>query len=375
MCARAVLLACVAALVSAGTSCGGGGGTTAGGPDQAFFPFTIGLRQIDFNLEGGAFVATDSGWGACDLEFEAPTGVLYFNLVIRIATTADWEVQNLPVHSRPVLPTDPPQRVTIPFSLGVISGTTVSSLEYAATLSTRPVQLAPSDFRTDLVTSWLQVWSTGEIGEAIVPQLLPAAFVFTFGIPTVETFSHHPTFFPNQEQGANESVPAAVSNSLQFLDVTNALGLSDTQTSIDTVKVLTGWTAGGAPSGPAGFAWWDGKSAAAALPPYALTTDVVAQDGTEAGRIVDFDRVIADLDLGRDVEVRIPGHAAAVVGALRLTVSGGTRYLLHVAHDVRQGFSDGTVVEPVLYDPRTNAYAGCWLFDGAQHDRFVVEYP
>ena len=76
-------------------------------------------------------------------------------------------------------------------------------------------------------------------------------------------------------------------------------------------------------------------------PPWNLTTDVNQQTGTQADREADFDEVCDDLAAGKDVEVRIPGHAACITSCVKVTVGGQTLPSPYYIYDDVQYFPPG----------------------------------
>ena len=184
-----------------------------------------------------------------------------------------------------------------------------------------------------------------------------------------------PLSFPNQDCGLRECAPAAISNSLMFLNAEHNLGWTADQMAIDATKLLTDWRPGGAPGHVFFVPWWQTKTMLAGMPPYNLNTDVLKDDGTEADRIDDFCEALEAIKMKRDVEFRIDGHVATLMGVIKSTEAGKTMITLTVAHDTVQGAPGGTREEVVLYDPATNTFTGGTWIHGKGEYRLVIEYP
>jgi hypothetical protein len=360
---RLVALALVGVLLAGG--CGGGGGGDS--PPNFLTVLQALFCQLHFDL--GPFQEANSAWGGLEVSFAEPNhGHGFLNLV----ASDQWVVKNLPIPFGPDATPGSPQRVFVPFPLFVNPGTQVNQVLADLRLSDKPLTSVPNAPAFFPVGPWTERFQTGEIGFQPLPG--PAAPFLTILLGGILDVAVQPAGFPNQDCGANECAPAAISNSLQWLNATRALGLAAGLLDIAAAKGLTGWAPGGAPAGA--NPWWDRKDAATTGGAYGLNTDIVAQDGTVADRIADFDAMIQAIKDGKDVEIRIPGHVACVVGALKYRdADGNIQYVLLISHDTDQGNAGGTRTEVVHYDPATNTFTGGWLFDGAQHDRFVIEYP
>ena len=173
--------------------------------------------------------------------------------------------------------------------------------------------------------------------------------------------------FPNQECGRNECVPAAVSNSLKFLNKRNDLGIPEKEISIDALKKPTGWRRqDGSPDN-----WQEGKknyveseNKKSGKKKYPIETTVPNQPTKYAEKIFDAIR------RGCDVEIIANHHCVAVTGAQRLR---NGKYSLDLTHDPIQGPPRGdAITETVTYNPNTNTVLDGAPFIAGEKIRLVV---
>ncbi len=328
------------------SSCTEGTGPPQTNPYNARLQF----EQLDFNVEG--MPMKDSPWGSVVLNLVQPGAFTGSGPLLNVAVDNRWVIQNVPVLFDPkgggeVI------SYTYYFDLGVPYGTDVAELEYAFELTADVRLTMPNDFRKASVADRSFIMSSGIRGESLLP--IPP-LVTEKGDRVVGQMWANLGYFPNQECGVNECVPAAVSNSLNFLNGKYNLGMSTPQMDIITMKQATGWDNGCAGN------WPDNKDAWMKKYNYPITTR------TETN----FDQIINDVKAGQDVEVYSPVHCAAV-RAIGKMADG--RYILYVAHDTKQGEKGGLRIEKVIFDPTTGTFEGAPGFNGLPLYSFTVECP
>ena len=320
----------------------------------------IDFYQMDFNLDGATYKDTD--WGSVDFTFTGEEPIMYFNL----AVNGGWQVQNVPVLS--IEGVGVRQSISFAFDLGVPSGTDVTSLNYGCTFTDTTIDSMPDETEAADVFDWEVVVSSGAAGEEI-PALEPAKPLVGGAVVNVTICPH--ANFPNQECGLNECVPAAVSNSLKFLNKKHKLELNDNDLSIAKMKEATKWEPDGCwidsddsrPENTSKNAWWQDKKAYMESNNISVTTR----------KITDVSKLAAEIDAGQDIELQGDWHTAAVVG---ITALWGGWYGIDVAHDTKQGQNGGTKTETIFYDPSTKKFTGSpGFFDGSSFRYAVVECP
>ncbi len=320
----------------------------------------VAFSQVDATLD--ATTVLDSAWGSVDLTFAGTAAIQYFNLTVG----AVWAVQNLPILSNEGVGTMHTQ--TVNFPLGVQDGTRVDAIAYGSSLTSAVVTLPPAGTQTATVGRRTVVIASGEVGGTLQYNT-PAPLV---GGPVAQTgpTSAFNSGVPNQEAGLNECVPAAISNSLQFLKK-RGLGLDDADITIEKMKEATAWDAeDGAPLAP--IPWWDLKDQYMqrnGLP--VITATTTSLEGALAG-----------LDMHCDVEMRVdidnprpgePGGHVVVVTGLTKLASGD--WVITVQHDTMQGEPGGTKSEVVIYRSNDGTIWDGSGINGSKLGRFVVECP
>jgi hypothetical protein len=309
--------------------------------------------QMDFNLEDNIYENTD--WGSVDLFFVGQEPIMYFNL----AVNGEWQIQNIPVLSSQGVDVD--QIMTYYFDLGNEVGEIVTGITYGYEFTEDIIQLKPDELYTAPVEGDIVIMYGGE-QPGTMPELEEAKPLV--GSKATSTQKHAHKDFPNQECGKKECVPAAVSNSLKFLNTKFKLGLTDSQTSIETMKKATKWN-NGAP-----LNWWEKKKKYMEDNKYPIKTR----------KITNMDKLIKEIDSGQDVEIRewwkdkngkFCGHCSCLVGITKLKDGN---YSLDVADDRKQGKSGGTKIATYIYNPKTKKlYQKGW-----GHSNFtcaIVECP
>jgi hypothetical protein len=166
--------------------------------------------------------------------------------------------------------------------------------------------------------------------------------------------------FPNRPQGHNECAPAGILNSLEYLDGLHHLGIDPSELTMEKMKQATAWTTNGSYEG-----WVQKKD------------EYMKAHGLPIETLVTTNAVLASIQLfsGSDVELRIEGHLACVVGTASL---GEGRYALLVAHDLAQGVCGGETVEAMLLDTRKKEVLGPLSSYGRWQRafiEFIIEKP
>jgi len=312
----------------------------------------ITFYQLDLSLDD--MTIGDSSWGQAIIPYEFLAEIVYVNLEVN----GEWVVQNLPV-----LPVD--DEILLDFNLGVDEGEDVSSVEYAYDVSLSPVSsYNPSDIKVAPVFNRAVVMASGEISETATY----IAMGTLIGWLPVDYAFHDKKNITNQDCGIAECVPAAISNSLKFLKKRHKMTdskMEDANISIAKMKTATGWSAGGAPASPEAKAWWNKKKKYMEDNNYPITTAIHKED-------VKMDDIIKEIKKGQDIELRVPGHAAMIVGIIK---HANGKYTVSVAHDTNQSNPGGTVIQHTTYDPSTGKFTGGTWINGKKLSRIIVECP
>lgn len=307
------------------------------------------FEQIDFYWDKEEIV--NSSWGSVTVEYAGTGEILYFNL----AVDQRWVIQNMPV-----LGYEGDQSITYSFDLDVPDGKDVRELTYAFNMTESVLDSMPGDFRPATVGDRAVDIKSGLAGKKTFRDEGPRVII---GAAVVQS-AKHTQAFPNQECGDKECVPAAVSNSLKFLNKKDKLKLTEEQTSIEEMKKATDWSKGCCIWGGCGLDWWKKKKKYMQDNKYPITTDSVGN----------FDKVITEIKRGQDVELCLDHHCVAVVGISKLKDG---RYSIDIVHDTEQGKAGGTIKETIFYDPKTKKFSGGvkgWA-NGDEFHYFVVECP
>lgn len=315
------------------------------------------LHQNTLKLDG--IVTSNSAWGTADVTFMGSTNPFYLNL--RVGT--NWPVRNLPIIS--ALGEDKPQTVSVNFKL-TETGVSLTNAEHGFSLSTNTLLVLPQSTNFGFV--WprdVEIYS-GIQGASLVYQP-PTDLV---GAP-VQSWRTAKPVFPNQEQGQNECVPAAVANSLQYLNTVFSLGIDPEEITISRMKDATGWNSFGAPRSSLPFFGW-----------VAEKIDYMTEHGLPIQTTKTTDPREAMRSLGEccDVEIEMDGHVAAIIGIADI---GNGDYALTLSHDVRQAAAGtplengGRRVEIVIFDSDAGFFGDDLQGSYWSNDfiTFVIECP
>jgi len=321
------------------------------------------LRFHQLDIDFDRYRSRCSAWGSVRLRFMGRNETLYFNLTVG----ERWAVRNVPVLSREGK--DKAQETWFSFPLGNSEGERVRTVDYGYALTPRPLAAAPRLAAKAAVTPRRYRLRQGirgprDGGKGIKPKNPVPVDGDRADGPKVTHAD-----FPNQECGRNECVPAAISNSLKFLNKKHNLGIPDDQISIDKLKRPTGWKRkSGCPDG-----WQEGKKAyvdsenrKTGKQKFPVETTVPNQPGGYAERIYDAIR------RGCDVEIVANRHCVAVTGAQKLK---NGRYSFDLTHDSAQEKGEA-ITETVTYNPNTNTVlAGAPWIANEKIVLVVIECP
>lgn len=299
-----------------------------------------------------------SDWGAADITFLGSSNTYYFNLGVG----TNWPVRNVPVIS--FRGWEKPQTVTVNFKL-TESGTPVSNVLAGFSWTTNLMEARPAGSNVFSVRPREVDTFSGTQGTNLFYR--PATDLQG---GSVRTWASAKPVFPNQEQGRNECAPAAVANSLQYLNTVFALGMPDRELTVEKMKEATGWNEDGAPNTLLTGGW------------AALKAEYMASHSLPIDTEITKDPVKAMQALARgcDVEMDMMGHAAAIVAIADI---GDGEYALTLSHDVRQAEpgtplnNGGTITEIVIFDSDNplffdDLFGSYWSSD---FNNFVIECP
>ncbi|MFN2399353.1 MAG: hypothetical protein ABR543_12025, partial [Gemmatimonadaceae bacterium] len=309
------------------------------------------FKQFDIHFDNRKIPL--SQWGAAELQFIGTTAVPYFNLTV----DGVWRVQNMPVPRSARVGTR--QTVSFNFDLGVAPGTKVNSVRYAFRLTSFPLDQKPQGDAIANVLPMLYRLTRGTVGGAIV--FRPPSGPLVGGVQDDDRVVRDD--MPNQDSKDFECVPVAASNSVQWLNSTHNLGLTDFQTSIEHLRVATGWT-------PAGVnqRWVELKDEHFKAESIPISTDFLTR--------FDLAEVLHAMQDGCDVELSIltnegVGHTMTVMAVEKM--NDGKTYTLGLRNDRTQGVKGGMATEIVKYDTETHRFTGAPWLDGTTPEFFTVE--
>ncbi len=313
------------------------------------------VSQLNITFDGQYHPDTD--WGMVKVPYVGSAGVLYFNLAVNGA----WQVRNMPVLSPRGAGVRQADRFY--FDLEVPTGTDVPSLYYAweLTHAVRTEMPAGATFAimADECSSYSK--SSGTQGQNM--DLQDAGGVLdgrqVVGQPATQTD------FPNQECGENECVPAAISNSIQWLNKKYNLGIPPEDTTIEKMKEVAKWDKelGGCDDN-----WPQRKQDWMKKKGYKVTTTPVPRFNIAS--------VYESIKKGCDVEVQINHHCAAVTGIQKLAADDqyDDDWVLKLSSD--DGKGDGgkkATTDTVVYDGEFQRFHGAPWVENHSPDMIVVE--
>jgi hypothetical protein len=315
----------------------------------------VSFSQLDIQFDGDKH--KHSQWGAAELEFIGSPGILYFNLTVRSGNSSSpvWRIQNLPVLSREGAGVE--QKATFYFDLANTPGKNVQGLDYAFALTASPLSDMPLASAPANVANRRYEIDTGFGGRPI--SFAPPAEMLVGGAAEGGPCSHEG--FPNPAVDEDECVPAAASNSLNWMNELYGLGIPTDLITLDAMKGATGWDK----SIPGCDDNWPEKKAK-----YLVDHDIpVSSDTVDRFRI---DKIYEAICNGCDVELGIGNHFVAVTGIQKLEDGN---FSLDLTHDSDQGKKDGTVTETIKYDDTEGRFHGSPWLENKAPELIVVECP
>lgn len=303
----------------------------------------------------GETVTNDTEYGYAELHYTGSSSLQFFNMVLN----GEWVVRNEPIVSENGFGIA--HDVFMPFNLGISRGTVISSANYGFDVTTSPIAAPAFGTSAGAVGAYFAEIGTGSVEESLsgaIPGLVGPALAD--GAATTVTYSHKD--FPNQEQTKYGCAPAAISNSLKWLNNTYGMGMANANISIPAIETATHKTDKGVyiNDGTDHKAFWKYKDDYIKGLGYNVTT-------TTTTSIVDIVKAMKD---GKDVEIEMKGHTVAIVSISDL---GGGKYKLQVAHDLKQGVAGGTVVEKIDYNSATGKFGGQTWAEGRGWNYAVIE--
>ena len=330
----------------------------------------IEIYQVDYTLDDTTVV--DSAFGSVDVTYTGTPYIQYYNL----AVNGEWVIQNIPLLSCEGI--DIEQTETTGFDLGVSDGTDVTEVEAAYSIDVEPSDYMPSPPKTvEVVTRIVEMYQ-GKSGTLGLGQAKNEAGMQVVGYSLVDWAAHNSPM-PNQDCAHGECVPAAVSNSLQWLRSKYGKPPAGKNIDIATMKTATKWN-GGCASG-----WGDSKRKYMNDNGYEIDTTLFPdpENWDHEATAAECKKALQEIKRGQDVELDGEFHCAVIVG---MSEFGDGRFCISVSHDTRQGHNAGTdgpnddggiKKETVIYDPNApNPRAqGGWCLDGKKINGFVVECP
>lgn len=317
----------------------------------------IKFYQFDINLD--SVIQINSDWGGMEVKYDSFPGSMYINLSIDApGITTQWQIQNVLVSKQG----SDSDNVLIYFDIGDTS-VEVGNLNYGYSITPYPINTPPEINSTAVVYNSIIVINSG-LFESVYdkPGIEELLFdnEFEKAVPTIGGEAEKEgkidnNFRVNQEAGKNECVPAALSNSVKFLNNLYQLGIPAWKTSIEFMKYACAFTNNGVP-----LNFPDIKRNWFALNNIPITT-------REYKPPLDLNKIICELNDNQDVEITVQrlyphwlwgtlqksGHTAQISG---ITDIGDGYYEFEISHDRNQNEPGGRQRDFSIYDTRTNSF-------------------
>jgi len=301
--------------------------------------FSASLLFDQLNWIGTTTQTPDSSWGRVTVDFTGLSTREYFNLNVN----GNWVVRNMGIDS--LQGTGLGQKVTTTFDLGVSNGIDVTNIAYTSSFNAAPLTSIPTGPLASATVNSLNYQIGGEAGVDLgSPGTPPSPVGGNANTPVDSAKLPNLDKFQNQVQGPNECAPGAISNSLKYLQATGQLN-AGVGTNISDIKPIVSWATSGAPSN------W----------PMLKRDHFGGMLVTTFIDPTDIDELIKAINAGKDVELDLQGHVAAIAGVRRY--SDG-RVELDIFDDNQ---TDNTV------DPLRTVEIRNGKVDGMGIDRYVVE--
>lgn len=304
-------------------------GKNAGAQTAAYY-------QLNFIYDTDTTLLSD--WGAIDITFMGSTGYKFLNLKVDTV----WAIENMPVVSVEGILSQT-QRFWFPLS---DSDTVFTSLIVGMTFTDTLLTVAPSLTDTVSVSQFTYKIFTGSTSGATTGgKKKPSDKEKQKGgaptAPAPAAPSH--AGFPNQSADPNECVPAAISNSLNYLNAKHSMGMPAGAISIDSLKQPLNWTPS---AGVDRTSWADRKNKYMQKRKLPIKTG----DGGPA-HLGQIPKLLAD---GQDVEIDAvfkgdptKAHAMSIVNVTPLP---GGNFSITDRHDADQAGPGGLVDETGTFD-------------------------
>lgn len=324
--------------------------------------------QLAFLSPDGNAVLTDgeyTGWFDLSLEFIGSSDVFYLN----VAANGEWPIQNVPVLSRGGNETG--QEAIYTFGIENV-GQVLNEFDFGIELTDEILVAPPNETETaSIKQQQVRIGPGGGVEQPPPePWRLPqcAAKPLKGGMKADGAMKHVNAPYKNVDCATNYCVPAAISNSLNFLNDKHDLKLDKNEISVGALGQLLGTTT----KGGTAYKEWTKKrdkfkdkvhtytipaTPENELVPYPVTAASLARPfpENEVDKICD----LLDRDCAVEMFTLTPtggfGHAVAIVGIIKLK---NGRYSIDVAHDVEQNQGGGTKTETVTWDTTTNRIEG-----------------
>jgi len=313
-------------------------------------------KQVSMELDGVQLPFTD--WGEVSLRLPRSDEVRYVN----VSYNDNWVIQNIPILSG--LSSGVADLVSLNFPLGTY-GTPVFTANTGFTVTTQPAAGPPPSTTATAVGTARHVMSSGQEDQPLT--YTPAQPLV--GGHVLRTAQAKPGF-PNREQRKNECAPAAIVNSLEYLDTVFGLQLPEDAIRVQDLKAAMHWTpAIGAPVGDdvRNPDWVQGKIDYMRERNLPIVTEVTTNAAL----------ALAAVRSMYDVEIVMWGHAACVVG---ITELGGGRFTVTLSDDVNQsdgigGGDGGTIQRTVTLDTNTGRLEVEGTPWSKEFFTFIIERP
>lgn len=314
---------------------------------------TLDFFQLDFDLAGN--VIQDSDWGAVDFTYQGQDPIMYFNLDVN----GSWQAQNIPVLSKDGVGVA--QTMRYYFSLGVLRGTDVSTLNYGYSFSSDILSGMPSiSSAAAVLTDWY-VQGSGFLSSGASDLAAAGPLI---GDRASSPVKHFVTGMPNNEAKSNACAPTAFANSLQFLNTTKGLNLQNSQISVDKLEQVVGYN----PATATISSSW-----------YTLKRDYANKLGITTRWTSDIASLVNEIDGKQDIELVYGWGPATNRHAHMLVMTGITRlengnYSIDTKDDGRQGQPGGLNETTWIYDPNTKEMKSA-MYGAVTLDYAVIECP
>lgn len=295
-------------------------------------------------------------WGAVKVRYSPLEEPRYFNL----AVGDRWVLRNAPLF--PAQFPSPPIETLFYFDLGIASGVSADAIALATSVAPVPIAAPPSVYvYARLAPAVESYWTDFE--EEPFPPLGKPPETYTGGALRGVVFCRRD--YPNQPCGKNECAPAAVSNSMKWLNDKYHLQIDPSKLTIDYWKSPLGWT-------PAGVDHGDWAKAKKKFVDDKKNDLPIDSDWETLGHAA---HVLEEFKRGQAVEVDIGSHVAAVIC---MSVDDDKHYHLMAASDAAQNGQQAAgnpVSQQIEISPNGDVISGPPWARGQRVNNFVIQCP